>query len=254
MKIALYIFLGLLVVAGLLFGFVYTKMQVPELVIPDGASEQEKMEYVDQWFTNLKKKGKFNGGVLIAKVGEPLLMKAYGYTDYTKKDPLSSQSSFRLASVSKQFTAAGVMVLREKGLLNYDDLVAKYLKDFPYEEVSIRQLLNQTSGVPDVYMSLAEKHKKEVGDTLSIAEAVQLVCKYPKSPVASPGEVYAYSNTNYIVLAGLIETISKQSFEAFLQEHLFDPLGMKNTKVWNLLSAESDFPNKTSVSEIVMRI
>ena len=246
LRIFLIILLVLVVLAGAIFGWAYFFMQVPELTIKESSSQAEKIEAIDQWLAKLEDKGKFNGSILIAKDGAPLLMKAYGYTDHKKETPLTTQSAFRLASVSKQFTATGIMLLHEAGQLDYDTVVATYLKGFPYAGVTVRHLLNHTSGMPDLYMDLAKKHKETVGDTLSIDEVVQLMINYPQDPVAAPSAVYAYNNTGYVLLAAIVQSISGQSFEQFMQDQLFDPLGMKNTRVWNLLSEESTFPNKTN--------
>ena len=95
-------------------------------------------------------------------------------------------------------------------------------------------------------MDLAEKNKDRIGDVLSIQEVVDLVVSNPTTPNAKPLEQYAYSNTGYVLLAGIIEIISQQSFEDFMRLELFEPLGMKNTRVWNLLSEDTTFENKTS--------
>ncbi len=246
MRIVLYIALGLvaLIVSGFVW-FNYSFKGVPALTIPEDASTADKMKHIDEWFELLHAEGKFNGAILIAENQQPQLMKAYGFTNSKEEEKLTTQSSFRLASVSKQFTAAGIMVLKEKGLLEYDEPVNTYLPDLPYKEATVRHLLNHTSGIPDTYLGLAEKHKVEIGDALSIQEAIGLVSKYPKKAMAA-NEKFVYSNTNYILLAGIIETISGQSFEDFMQTEIFTPLQMKNTRVWNLLSKEKTFPNKTN--------
>ncbi|MEM6377019.1 MAG: serine hydrolase domain-containing protein [Bacteroidota bacterium] len=245
-RIFLIILLVLVVIAGAIFGWAYFFMQVPELEIKESSSQAEKIEAIDQWLAKLEDKGKFNGSILIAKDGAPLLLNAYGYTDHKKETRLTAQSAFRLASVSKQFTATGIMLLHEAGQLNYDTAVSVYLENYPYEGVTVRHLLNHTSGMPDLYMDLAETHKATLGDTLSIDEVVQLMIRYPEDPVAAPGAVYAYNNTGYVLLAAIVQSISGQSFEQFMQDKLFDPLEMKNTRVWNLFSEQSTFPNKTA--------
>ena len=178
MKIVLYVILALVLIGGLLFSFAAYKFHIPKLVIPEGSSEAKKIELLDDWLLSLQENGKFNGGILLAKEGQPIFMKTYGYTNYTEDESLTPQSAFRLASVSKQFTAAGVMLLHEMGKVDYDEGVSTYLESFPYPGVTVRHLLNQTSGVPDVYMGLAEEQRQEIGDTLSLTEAVRLgLCK-----------------------------------------------------------------------------
>ncbi|MEM1327429.1 MAG: serine hydrolase domain-containing protein [Bacteroidota bacterium] len=246
MKIALYILLGLALLISAFFAwFFLVFMKVSDLKIDENADSTVKLEQIDKWLTQLQQEGKFNGGVLIAKAGKPLLIKGYGYADARKEQPLHEHTSFRLASVSKQFTATGIMLLKEQGKLNYDDLVTQYIPDFPYATVTIRQLLNQTSGVPDNYLTLAEKNKTAI-DILTNKKAIQLVIDANEAADFDAGTQYAYSNTNYITLAHLIAIISGQSFEQFMQEQLFQPLDMQDSRVWNLLSADSTFQNKAA--------
>lgn len=208
---------------------------------------ETKIEQIDRWLKKQQVKGAFNGGVLIAKNHKPLLMKGYGYTSYKRNKKITPQSSFRLASVSKQFTAAGIMLLKEKGLLDYDASLTTYFKKFPYPKATVRQLLHHTSGIPDTYMSLASEHSDKIGDVLSIGEVVQLVINYPKkSKARRPNARFKYSNTGYVLLAAVIEKVSGKSFEVFMKKELFEPLKMKNTRVWNLFSAKTDFANRTT--------
>lgn len=245
MRTVLYI---LLVVIALVIGFCIWFfgffLQVPELNIPQNTTNEEKVVLIDNWFQKLNADKKFNGGVLFLKDGKPILAKTYGYTNYKKTERLDNNSSFRLASVSKQFTASGIMLLKERNALDYDDLVSKYITGFPYENVTVRHLLNQTSGVPDIYMQLAEAKKDSIG-ILTNKTAVNLIVSNYKTPNAKSNEVYEYSNTNYVLLARIIEVISDQSFEDFMRTNLFEPLGMTHTQVWNLKSTKSTFKGKT---------
>ncbi|MEM6632012.1 MAG: serine hydrolase domain-containing protein [Bacteroidota bacterium] len=244
MKIVLYILLGFAILLGGFFVWFFLFFyKLPPLNIPQGSSDAQKIALIDEWFTTLQKENKFNGVVFFAKDGEALLAKGYGFTNYTKEETLTENSSLRLASVSKQFTAAGIMRLKEKGMLNYDDLVSTYIENFPYKDVSIRNLLNQTSGIPDIYMELAKRKKKEI-DLLTNEIAVELIVTEKRKAESGPNEEFQYSNTNYIILARLIEILSGLSFEEFMRVELFEPLGMENTRVWNLLSEEATFDHK----------
>lgn len=245
MEIALYITLGLvLIIVGFIIWFKVFYLQVPKLNIPKNTSQKEKTVLIDQWIQVLQSKRKFNGGILILKEHRPLLAKTYGFTNFNKSKHLDNNSAFRLASLSKQFTASGIMLLKEKTLINYDDLVLKYIPNFPYQNVTIRHLLNQTSGIPDSYIDLAKKTKKDIG-ILTNKKAVELILKHNPKPNFSPNDKYEYSNTNYIILARLIELATKQSFEHFMKANIFIPLGMNNTRVWNLISEDKTFQGKT---------
>ncbi|MEL6719329.1 MAG: serine hydrolase domain-containing protein, partial [Bacteroidota bacterium] len=214
-----------------------------DLEISDDASAQEKVESINSWLDELQADRKFNGSVLLVKDGQSMLAKGYGFTNYEKNEELTANSSFRLASVSKQFTAAGIMLLQEKGSISYDDLVSAYIDDFPYKNVTIRSLLNQCSGIPDIYIELAIDNRDDF-DLLTNQKVTELLINENRSAKREPFEKFEYSNTNYILLARLVEVISGKSFEDYMKEELFEPLGMENTRVWNLLSAKTDFTNK----------
>ena len=211
--------------------------------ITSETTQAEKIELLDKWFSELHGQNKFNGVVLIAKEGKTLLSKGYGFSDFQQIKKLTQNSSLRLASVSKQFTGAGIMLLHEKKQLGYDDLVSKYIPGFPYKGVTIRHLLNQTSGVPDIYQAL-EKIGKEGIPMLTNQIVVDLLLTKNIPAEASPNEQYQYCNTNYILLAHLIEIISEKSFEDYMKTEFFEPLGMENTRVWNRNSKDKTFKNK----------
>jgi CubicO group peptidase (beta-lactamase class C family) len=245
MKVALYTILGivLIIISFSIWYFVFF-LQVPELNIPKNSSERKKVFLIDQWLEELYSEKKFNGGVLITKEGKSVLAKTYGFTSSKKTEKLENNSSFRLASISKQFTASGIMLLKEKELINYDDLVSKYISNFPYNDVTIRNLLNHTSGIPDSYLYLAKKAKDNIG-VLTNEKALKLIIENKLENHLEPNNAYEYSNTNYIILARIIELISNQSFEKYMKENIFIPLGMHNTRVWNLLSEDKTFKGKT---------
>jgi CubicO group peptidase (beta-lactamase class C family) len=223
-------------------GAIFDWFLVSPIEIASDASEAERIAAVDLWLDKLFEEHKFNGGVLIVRDGKVLLSKTCGFTDHTATQRLNDHSAFQLASVSKQFTAAGILRLAEMSKLNLDDPVAKHLEGFPSDEVTIRHLLNHTSGIPDVYMDLAEQHRKELGEALSTSDAVDLV-KLHAEAERPPGEAMEYSNTNYVLLAGVAESAAGMSFEQFMRKELFEPLGMHDTRVWNLLSGERS-PNQ----------
>lgn len=217
--------------------YLYAWLQVSPIVVASDANEAERLAAVDRWLDEQFEKHKFNGGVLLIRDGQVLLSKTCGFTDHTATQRLNNHSAFRLASLSKQFTAAGILRLAEMGLLNLDDPITKHLDGFPSDKVTIRHLLNQTSGIPDVYMDLAEQHQKELGKILTISDVVELMKQYGELE-RQPGDAMEYSNTNYVLLAGIVESASGMNFEQFMQKELFKPLGMNDTRVWNLLSTE----------------
>lgn len=197
----------------------------------------KKYEPLNEFIEKVYKKGGFNGAVLIADNGNIQFMKTYGYSDLETSKPLSFQSSFRLASVSKQFTSMAIMILKERELLNFDDKVQKYIPELLiYPDITIRHLLNHSSGLPD-YETFTKDYIKD-NEFLTIPKVLKILQEKPIDLNFTPGSKFKYSNTGYIFLSELISRVSGKSFEVFLDENIFIPLGMKNSKVWNLQSLE----------------
>ncbi len=171
----------------------------------------------------------FSGVALIAERGEPIYQKAFGYLNFETRALMDTTSVFELASVSKQFTAMVVMMLSEEGKLNYDDLVEKYLPKLPYKNITIRQLLTHTSGLPD-YQKIMDEHwdKTKVAGNADILEYVKKV--HPEKEF-EPGEKYEYSNTGYVLLGSIAERISEKDFVEFCRERIFAPVGMGSTDI-----------------------
>lgn len=181
----------------------------------------------------------FNGSVLVAKKGEILFTKNFGKSAIRSGEPISEKSSFQLASLSKQFTAAAILLLHQKTLLNIDSAVVNYIPEFPYSEITIRQLLNHTSGLPN-YMWLLENkwNRKEIPDN---KETMKMFCNADLPLYFKPGSRFDYSNTGYFVLATIVEEVTKTSFQAFMQKNFFLPIGMSNTGFY-----DSDNANQLS--------
>lgn len=169
--------------------------------------------------------------VLIADKGKVRYEKAFGYRDFAGQIPLQRTDVFELASVSKQFTAMVIMMLHEKGLLQYDDLAEKYL-DIPYKGITIRHLLTHTSGLPD-YQEIMDAHwdKRKVAGNPDILAYLN---QYAPPKLFEPGEKYQYSNTGYVLLASIAEKVSGRDFIEFCQTEIFRKLGMKHTAIRTL--------------------
>lgn len=182
----------------------------------------------DSVITDLYSKNQFNGVVLLANKGKVNYLKAFGYENYETKAALTTNAVFELASVSKQFTAMVIMMLKEKGKLAYDDLVEKYI-DIPYKGITIRQLLTHTSGLPD-YQEVMDAHwdKSKVANNKDI---IAYLHQYHPPILFKPGEKYTYSNTGYVILASIAEVASGEDFIAFCQKHIFSKLKMKHTAI-----------------------
>ena len=188
-------------------------------------SQQQK---IDSLFATQKD---FSGVVLIAEKGKPIYHKAFGYREFADQIPLQTSDIFELASVSKQFTAMIIMMLKEKALLNYDDSVSKYL-EIPYKGITIRNLLTHTSGLPD-YQDIMDKYwdKSKVAGN---ADCIEYLNKYAPPKRFEPGEKYEYSNTGYMLLASIAEKASGKDFIDMCRKWIFRKLKMKSTDIRTL--------------------
>ena len=196
------------------------------LIITNAAfSQQEKL---DSLFAAQKD---FSGVVLIAENGKPVYQKAFGYLEFESQIPLQTTDIFELASVSKQFTAMIIMMLKEKGLLNYDDSASKYLQ-IPYKGMTIRNLLTHTSGLPD-YQDIMDKYwdKSKVAGN---PDCIEYLNKYAPPKHFEPGEKYEYSNTGYMLLASIAEKASGKDFIDMCRKWIFSKLKMKSTDIRTL--------------------
>ncbi len=192
------------------------------------ADAARKAAKIDTFFQIMQKRYGFNGAVLVAQYGKVIYTGAYGYSNLSTKDTLTSQTPFQLASVSKQFTAVAVMQLKEKGLLNYDDPVYRFIPGFPYDSsITIRMLLTHRSGLPN-YIYTLEKYADR-SRPMSNSEVVEKLLAYKPAPYGYPDRRFQYNNTNYALLANIVERLSGKSFRQYADENLFRPLGMTNS-------------------------
>jgi CubicO group peptidase (beta-lactamase class C family) len=183
-----------------------------------------RMDEVVQYNVSNKK---FMGSVLVARGEEILLNKGYGSANLEWNTPNSPATKFRLGSVTKQFTAAAILLLEERGKLKTDDPVKKFMSDAPtaWEKITIYHLLTHTSGIPNFTSFPDYQSQKPFAATPE-----KLVARFRDKPLDfQPGEKWSYSNSGYILLGYVLEKASGESYEKFLQEKIFGPLGMKDS-------------------------
>jgi CubicO group peptidase (beta-lactamase class C family) len=200
-----------------------------------GSASQESSEIalrMDSLFQVLSAREGFNGNVLIAKAGKVIYKKTFGYADLKLKTPLNIKSVFQIGSITKQFTAMAIMMLHDEGKLNFTDPVQLFFPKFPYNNITIHQLLSHRSGLPE-YMRFAKRYWKNNKKPMRNTDLMNIMIEYRPTLVFAPDEEYYYSNTGYVVLACIIEHVSGISYSAFLEKHIFKPLGMKMSFVSN---------------------
>jgi CubicO group peptidase (beta-lactamase class C family) len=212
------------------------RAKMPGLRVDPSLPLEHRMDALGDWLATLHARGIFNGTVLIAGSGEVCFERHYGFADIAEAVPLTDHSSFSLASVSKQFTAMGIMLLAQRRKLTLDDSVATHIPELAdYREVTIRQLLQHTSGMPD-HMGLADAHW-DARNLLTMADLIDLLRRHRLPLDFPPGERFAYSNTGYALLGEIIARVSGQPYPDFMANEVFQPLGMNDSAAFNLASA-----------------
>ena len=176
--------------------------------------------------TILSRTGAPGATIAIYKDGKPLYSHAYGWSDLDKHTAATVDTPYELGSITKQFTAAAVLQLKEAGKLDLDAKLAAYLPDAPHaKDVTLRQLLSHTSGMPDYLDAMDAK------GMLTKPVTYEQIADYAKSKPLdfAPGSQAQYSNTGYVLLGRVIETVSHERYEYYVQNHLLKPAGMTHT-------------------------
>jgi CubicO group peptidase (beta-lactamase class C family) len=207
----------------------------------------------------------FNGGILLAKNGEIVFEDYRGMINFQTKEPVTANTPIHVASISKTFTATVILKLMEEGKIQLDDPIEKYLPNFPYPNIKIRDLLTHRSGLPkyDHFMdgttTIATRRKNRRGKWVTSYKTVKspiqitglasnqdvlnYMIRYRPAPSGSPDRRYNYCNTNYAMLALVIEKITQTPFPEYMMANVFKPLGMKNTYVFSLKDTANYVPS-----------
>lgn len=212
------------------------------LIITQLSFAQDRVAIIDSVVNNLFKSERFNGNILVAEKGNVLYNKSFGIANESTKELLNENSIFELASVSKQFTAMAIVILKEKGKLSYEDKISTFLPQLSnYKNVTIKHLLNHTGGLPD-YMDLMDSlfDKRKIATNKDI---VDLFAKHNPKILFEPNTKWEYSNTGYAFLASIIEKVSGLSYGDYLQKAIFKPLEMNNTFVYTRRFAPKKISN-----------
>ena len=194
---------------------------------------------LDSLFQMFSSKSGFNGNVLVSQYGEVLYKHSFGYSDLKAKTPLMLESTFQIASVTKQFTAMAIMMLYEEGKLKFTDTVQRFFPDFSYKDITVRELLAHRSGLPE-YMSFAGKYWKNRKQFMKNRDVMDMLIYDHPAKIFQPDKKYRYSNTGYVVLASIVEKVSGIPFENFLEERIFHRLGMTHTFIGSFASTVAD--------------
>lgn len=247
---------------NLLFASIVTKAQSPNLVSntsiassamnsnnPLSSEKQIKALQINNLMKNLYESNQFNGSVLVIDKGDLIFHQAFGFANFEKKDTMATNIPVRLASVSKQFTAMAIMLLKEQGKLQYDDPITNYLPELPYSNVTIRNLLQHSSGIPDYLNSLPYQIVAYFAKDKLITNKDLLTYYSLKKPKLNfkPGKNASYCNTGFSFLASIVERVSQMSFPDFMKKFVFEPAKMKTAFVYNARNFETQTTQDTLV-------
>jgi len=206
----------------------------------------DKHEMMQALAQTLQEKDVFNGAWLYAEKGEIVSKGAMGFRDPGDTLPITEDTIFQLASISKTFTGTAVMLLVRQGKLSLEDRITKYFPELTaYEGVTVRHLLNHTSGIPDYFddadwfIDLWKEEKRVPGND----EILRFLQETKAKPYFAPGEGLEYSNTGYNLLALLVERLSGVPYEEFLQRNIFEPAGMTATRCCHIRRDGMPFEN-----------
>lgn len=199
-------------------------------ILPESNEKRRYVAQIDDILQHSLLRTNFNGGIIIAKDGGIIYEKYFGTTAPHSKDSVTAETSFQIASTSKTLTSAAVLKLAQEGKLSLNDGVSKYFPSFPYEGVTIKTLLDHRSGLPNYlyYMEKGSWNKKQLATNTDILNTL-INWHPPKS--ANADKRFQYCNTNYVLLALIIEKVSGVPYPQYMKENFFDPLGMNNTFV-----------------------
>jgi N-acyl-D-amino-acid deacylase len=196
-----------------------------------------QLKKLDSALTTAHLKNEFNGVFIIAHQGKTIFEKVLGATNTDGKTLLDIHSGFNLASISKTFTSAMVLILKEQGKLTLDEPVHKHIPNFPYPNITIRHLLTHTHGLPE-YFDLAEKNTSKQ-DTLTNEKLILLLQKVQPKLASEPGSQFSYCNTGYALLASVIEKVTSMPLPKFFEKTITKPLQLNDTRMFTIIMKNS---------------
>ncbi|WP_324758436.1 serine hydrolase domain-containing protein [Sphingobacterium thalpophilum] len=202
---------------------------------------QTVQQRLDSLFQSLDKDGELSGAFLVVDSGKIVYEHYTGFENPAKTEKITSHSRFELASVSKQFTAMAIMQLEQLGKLSYEDDITRYFPQLKFKNVRIKNLLRHTAGIPE-FLGWDPKwiDTKKINTNQDILKVIEAKID---STAFKPGDQYAYSNTNYVLLSLIVEKVSGQPFADYMHQHIFKPAGMKSTSVFCARSHKADLKN-----------
>jgi CubicO group peptidase (beta-lactamase class C family) len=206
-------------------------------------SDEEKNLYTEEiknYYSSKYASRGFNGSVLVAKNGEILFEDYRGTYNFQTKEPITEHTPFHLASISKTFTAMTVLKLWEEHRISLDDSLQKFFPKLPYHGITVKMLLDHRSGLPNYlyFMDTGWDKRRKATNW----DVVNFMIEHQPRPMALPDRSYHYCNTNYMLLALIVEIITSQPFPQYMKDSVFTPLGLKDTYVFSIADTAKYIP------------
>ena len=195
---------------------------------------------IESFFQKKFKQRQFNGNILFAENDQIITNKSYGFANFQEKEKLTQNHSFQLASVSKPFTAIAILQLIENGILTLNDTVEKFLPNFPYEGITIHQLLSHGSGLSQYthFCDSPDSIWPDKNKTINNNDVIEIISKIKPLKNYPPDRRYYYCNTNFLLLASIVEKVTGITFREYLKSNIFSPLGMNHTVLYDRTNFE----------------
>jgi CubicO group peptidase (beta-lactamase class C family) len=213
---------------------------------PGVLSKNEFRQYyrtLSAYFDSILPDRNFNGGILVAKNGAILYERYAGKTDLRQDAPLTDSTPFHIASTSKTFTGIAALRLAQENKLSLDDTITKFFPGLPYPGITVKMLLNHRSGLPNYVYFIPNSRKWDQKQNATNEDVLNIL--YTEKPNKSfpPGKRFSYSNTNYVLLAMIIEKLSGMSFPEYRKSKFFQPLQMNHTYVFTQADSAMSTPS-----------
>ncbi len=201
-----------------------------QLRLIDTTEWQTYNAYLSYYFDTLLNYRDFSGGILVAKNGSVLYEHYQGDTYGRGQEPINDRTPFHVASTSKTFTSTAVLQLEAQGRLNLEDSVTNYFPDFPYKNITIRNLLTHSSGIPN-YANFLPRYRWDTKVDVTNRDVLDVINKYKPGLEFKTGSRFKYCNTNFVLLALIVENVSGLPFPAYVKQYIFDVADMKDSYV-----------------------
>lgn len=208
-------------------------------------TEQEKAQYsalAAHYIDSSINRRTFNGSILVAKNGAVVYEAYLGYKNIRTKDTLTAETPLQIASTSKTMTAAAVLQLVQQGKLDLNATVAQFFPGFPYEDVTVKMLLSHRSGLPE-YLYFFEKNGWNRNTFATNNDVINAMITWKPGRASRANARFDYCNTNFALLASIIEKVSGVSFPQYMQQNIFEPLHMNNTFVFTMADTARAAPS-----------